>query len=200
MDLSIERSEERDAAIRALLPQLPRLGWSRAALLAGLEATGQDPAAADWLFPRGVTGMIEAWADLTDREMAAEAGDLTALRTPARIRRLIERRLTLLAPHREALRGAVAILALPWNLPAAGRATARSMEAIWSAAGDVSADLSRHTRRATLAAVYAATLAYWLCPRQPDLPTTLDFLDRRLATVAALGRRRRCRTPTSSAA
>ena len=87
-----------------------------------------------------------------DRLMAEEAGDLSALRTPARIRRLIELRLTRAEPHREALRQAAALLALPWNAPLAACLLAETVDAMWIAAGDVSADISRHTRRATLAA------------------------------------------------
>jgi ubiquinone biosynthesis protein COQ9 len=55
---------------------------------------------------------------------------------------------------------------------------------MWYAAGDRSADFSWYTRRATLAAVYTATLAFWLGPRAPDMEEALAFLDRRLADLA----------------
>ncbi|MCQ4161355.1 COQ9 family protein [Roseomonas sp. GC11] len=184
----LERSAERDAALRALLPEVPRLGWSPAALRAGLAATGQNPDSAAWLFPRGPVGMVEAWADLADRDMAAEAAglDLPAQRIPARIRALILLRLRQQEPHREALRRALALLALPWNAPAAARATARTADAIWMAAGDTSNDLSFHTRRVTLSGVYAATLAFWL--RDPEGQATPAFLDRRLEGVARMNK------------
>lgn len=191
----IERSEERDAAIRAALPHVPERGWTRAALRAGLRDLGRDPLEAEWLFPRGPTGAIEAWCDLADREMeaASEAEGLRSLRVPQRIRRLVEIRLRQAAPHKEALRRAFGVLALPWNARAAACCTARTVDAMWHAAGDTSADFSWYTRRATLAAVYTATVAYWLRDDDPAMRATLAFLDRRLADVARLGRKRRGR-------
>ncbi len=190
---TLERSAERDAALRATLPHVPALGWTSAALRAGLRDIGADPASAEWLFPRGAAGMAEAWSDLADRDMAAEAAEfgLDALRTPARIRTLLEIRLRQHTPHKEAVRRALAVLALPWNYGAAARATARSVDAMWQAAGDASADLSFYTRRATLAGVYASTVGYWLQDPDPDAEATLRFLDRRLADVARLQRPRR---------
>lgn len=191
--MSLERSAERDKALQAMLPHVSRLGWSRAALRAGLAATGGNPDAAAWLFPRGPVGMVEAWADLADRGMAEEAATrgIESLRVSQRIRALVALRLERQAPHKEAVRRAVALLALPWNAPAAARATARTVDAMWLAAGDASADISFYTRRATLAGVYAATLAYWLQDPDPERQATLAFLDRRLAEVARLNRPRR---------
>ena len=185
----IERSPERDAAVLAALPHVPRLGWTEASLEAGLRDIGEDPAAHRWLFPRGAVGAVEAWIDLADRRMeaAAEAEGLDALRVPARIRRLLAIRLEQASPQREALRRALALMAAPWNVVVAARTLARTADAIWAAAGDRSADFSWYTRRATVAAVYAATLAYWL--REPvGVDAALEFLDRRLAGLARLRR------------
>ncbi|TPG51540.1 COQ9 family protein [Roseomonas nepalensis] len=185
----IERSPERDAAVLAALPHVPRLGWTEAALEAGLRDLGEAPAAHRWLFPGGPVGAAEAWADLADRRMeeAAAAEGLESLRIPARIRRVIAIRLEGSAPHREALRRALALMALPWNAGIAARTLARTADAIWAAAGDRSADFSWYTRRATVAAVYAATLTYWL--REPvSVEEALAFLDRRLAGLARLRR------------
>lgn len=191
----IERSPERDAALRAMLPQVVQLGWTRAALRAGLAEAGEPPAAAEWLFPRGPIEMVEAWCDLADREMdaAAAAEDLTARRIPARIRRVILIRLEQAAGHKEAVRRALALLALPWNAPVALRTLARTASAMWHAAGDSSADFSWYTRRMTLAGVYSATLAFWLRDTRPDLSATEAFLDRRLADLAKLQRPRRAK-------
>ncbi|MGG5809947.1 COQ9 family protein [Falsiroseomonas sp. CW058] len=188
----IERSEERDAALRAALPHVPALGWTRAALSAGLRDIGQDPAAQDWLFPDGPVEAIEAWCDLADREMeaAAAAEDVTALRIPDRIRRVVTLRLEGQEPHREAIRLALGRQALPWNVPSALRTVARTADAIWAAAGDTSADFSWYTRRATLAGIYGATLAFWLADDEPGFPRTRAFLDRRLADLARMQRRR----------
>jgi ubiquinone biosynthesis protein COQ9 len=184
----------RDAAIRAILPLVPRSGWTRRTIAAGLHDAGLPEDEAAFLFPRGVTSAIDAWLDLTDREMTAAAGDLSGLRIPARIRALVAARLRLIAPHKDAARQAMTLLALPWNAPAGLRGAARTASAIWYAAGDRSADFSWYTRRASLAAIYGATLAFWLRDDAEDIGPALAFLDRRLAGLA---RFQRCRRPAA---
>jgi ubiquinone biosynthesis protein COQ9 len=187
----LERSPERDSAIRAMLPLVPARGWTLSALRAALLAEGRDPTSAEWLFPRGPVSLVEAWCDLTDREMAEEAAGagLESQRIPARIRAIVAIRLHRLAPHKEAVRRATGLLALPWNLGVTGRITARTADAMWQAAGDTSTDRSWYTRRASLAGVYAATLAFWLQDGDPQAAATLEFLDRRLAELARLQRK-----------
>ena len=182
-----ERSPERDAAILALLPSVPFDGWTVAALRA---AAGPD---ADLLFPGGVADMIDAYVDLGDRQMetGAAALGLSSLRLPARVRAVIALRLEQQRPYREAIRRALSILALPGNAGLAVRITARTVDAIWHAAGDTSADFSWYTKRAILAGVYGATLLYWLQDYSIDDEDTLAFLDRRLAGVGRIGKARR---------
>ncbi len=177
----IERSPERDAAIDAILPVVPERGWTIAALR---EAAGPD---ADLLFPGGPVDMIEAWADLADRRMAEAAGDLSGERVPVRVRTLIALRLAQNRSRKEAVRRA---LLLVGGRPAALRMTGRTVDAIWHAAGDRSADFSWYTKRAILAGVYGSTLLRWLADAGGDDAATLRFLDRRLADVARLGKLR----------
>jgi ubiquinone biosynthesis protein COQ9 len=200
----IERSAIRDAAIRAMLPIAAEQGWNWATLRAGLAAAGQDPVLAESHFPTGPTGAIAAWSDLADREMeaAAQAENLTERRIPARIRRVVELRLAALAPHKPALRRAMSRLALPWNAGLALCLNARTASAMWYAAGDRSADFSWYTRRASLGAIHAATLAFWLRDDDPDLAAAMAFLDRRLADLNRLQRRkpRQRKSPSQAAA
>lgn len=178
-----ERSPIRDAAVRAMLPLAARQGWTWATLRAGLAASGEDPALAESHFPGGPVDAILTWIDLANEQMAEDAAAeaLVLQRVPARIRRVVELRLTAVAPHKATLRRAVATLALPWNAPHALRSSAATASAMWYAAGDTSADFSWYTRRATLGAIYAATLAWWLRDDDPGLDSAMAFLDRRLA-------------------
>jgi len=183
-----ERSAERDAAIEALLPRVPPQGWTRAALRCALADIGAEPEDAELLFPGGAPDLIEAFFDLSDRRM--ETAELAALRLPARVRALIAARLQRNRPHKEAIRRALAILALPGNVALGARCAARTVDAIWHAAGDRSADFSWYTKRATLAGIYATTVLYWLRDDSEDGAATLAFLDRRLEGVAGIGRLR----------
>ena len=182
-----ERSAERDAAIEALLPNVPFDGWTPAALRA---AAGSD---ADLLFPGGTIDMIEAYCDLGDRwmEEGAAAADSSGLGVSKRVRAIVTLRLEQNRPYKDAVRRALAILALPGNAGVALRCTARTVDTIWHAAGDASADFSWYTKRAILAGVYGSTLLYWLNDGSDDDAPTLAFLDRRLAGVGRIGGLRR---------
>ena len=78
---------------------------------------------------------------------------------------------------------ALALLALPLNAPLALKLLYRTVDAMWYAAGDTSADFNFYTKRATLAAVYSSTLLYWLNDRSPDNEASWAFLDRRIENV-----------------
>ncbi len=187
-----ERSPERDAATDALLLRVPGQGWTLEALRGALREGGGDPCDAELLFPAGAADMIEAFCDLADRRMeqAAAAEGVAALRLSQRVRVLVALRLRQNEPHREAIRRALAILALPRHARLAARITARSADAIWHAAGDRSADMSWYSKRAILAAVYAATLLFWLRDDSEGSADTLAFLDRRLEGVGRIGKLR----------
>lgn len=175
-----------DATLAAAVARAPAEGWTRAMLRRAAAEAGAAPDMAESLFPRGPVSAVAAWSRATDRRVEALAAseNMAGLRTPQRVRRAVELRLALVEPHREALRGALGLLALPWNAALALRLTAETASSLWYAAGDRSADFSWYTRRATLAAVYGATLAFLLSPREPEMPEVLAFLDRRLADIA----------------
>ena len=187
-----ERSPERDAAIAAMLPNVPFDGWTRRSLRRGLTDIGLAAEEADTLFPGGASDMIEAFCDWADRNMIEGAGGLDpAMRLHQRVRAAIALRLEQNRPFKEAIRRALAQLALPGNARLAAVCTARTVDAIWHAAGDQSADFSWYTKRAILAAVYSATVLYWLRDTSEDDAATLAFLDRRLSGVARFGSVRR---------
>jgi ubiquinone biosynthesis protein COQ9 len=174
---------------------VPFDGWTMTALRRG---AGPD---ADLLFPNGAGEMIEAWCDLADRRMEAGAAQLglEAMRLPERVRAVIALRLSQNRPAREAVRRAAAVLGLPGHAGLAARCTARTVDAIWHAVGDRAADFSWYTKRATLAAIYTATMLYWLRDTSEDDAATLAFLDRRLAGLGRITRLRRRFRPRQAA-
>jgi ubiquinone biosynthesis protein COQ9 len=186
-----ERLPERDTAIEAMLPHVPFDGWSKRALKAGIRDAGMPADEVDLLFPLGTVDMIETFSDLADRRMEEAAAAITETRLSARVRAVIALRLAQNRPHKEAVRRALAVLALPRNTRAVAACTARTVDAILHAAGDRSADFSWYTKRAILAAIFSATVLYWLRDTSEDDAATLEFLDRRLAGLGRVGRVRR---------
>lgn len=185
-----ERSAERDAALDALLPNVPFDGWTWRALRQGLAAAGAPPDDAELLFPGGATDMIEAFLDRADRRMEEAAATLEESRVSRRVRAVIALRLAQNRPHKEAIRRAAAVLALPRNARLAARCTARTVDSIWHAAGDTSTDFSWYTKRAILSAIFTATMLFWLNDGSEDDSATLAFLDRRLADLRGPARLR----------
>jgi ubiquinone biosynthesis protein COQ9 len=183
-----ERLPERDAAIDAMLPNVPFDGWTSRALRAGIIAAGMPEDETDILFPEGTADMIAVFCDLSDRRMTEAAAALTETSLTARVRAVIALRLAMNRPHKEAIRRAMAVLAFPRNARTAAEIAARTIDAIWYAAGDRSANFSWYTKRAILAAVYGATVLFWLHDTSDDDADTLEFLARRLQGVGRIGR------------
>ena len=144
-----ERSDDRDSAIDALLAHVPFDGWTVTGLRRALAEIGQHPDDALLLFPDGAADMVAAFCDLADRRMATDATDLAlaASRLPDRVRAVVAARLTRHRPHKEAVRRAMAVLALPQNAVTAAACTARTVDAIWHAAGITSCWIDRRAGR-----------------------------------------------------
>ncbi|HEX7822593.1 MAG TPA: COQ9 family protein [Sphingobium sp.] len=161
-------------------------GWSAKALAATASLSGTDADIVALAFDGGALAMIDAWFASVDAAMLAvlPAETLDAMRTGQRIRALVQARLTIIAPHREALRRAQAVLAMPQNLPHATRLGWRAADIMWRAAGDTATDLNHYTKRATLGTIYAATMLHFVNDESDDWADTLAFLDRRLAGIA----------------
>src|SRR5262249_25858057 len=87
------------------------------------------------------------------------------------------------APQREAIRRALAFLALPLHAPLAAKLLYRTVDAVWYALGDRSTDFNFYTKRALLAGVYSSTLLYWLNDKSAECTESWGFLDRRIAEV-----------------
>ena len=97
-----------------------------------------------------------------------------------RISALIEERLHLLAPERESLRRARAILAMPQNVATAARLGWRSADRMWRLAGDTATDYNHYTKRSLLLAIYTATTTVLLDDDSEDQMETRAFLQRRI--------------------
>lgn len=177
--------ELRDALAPLIARHAAFDGWSADALTAAAQEAGADPKIAALAYPGGAIDMIDAWFAAVDREMLAAwpAATLATLKIRARILSLVEARIALVAPHREALRRAHAILALPTNAPRGAKLGWRAADAIWRAAGDTATDFNHYTKRTMLLGVYASTMLVLVDDESEDLAETRAFLARRIDDV-----------------
>lgn len=160
-------------------------GWSEAAVRLAAEQNGIDANSACYAFSGGAMTMIEAWIGEVDAAMAAAftAEQLAAMKVREKIRTLVLFRLETISGQKEALRRALAIMAMPQNIGSALKLGWRSADVIWRLAGDQASDYNHYTKRMTLGSIYAATLAVFVDDETPGHAETRAFLDRRIEGI-----------------
>lgn len=174
----------KDILLDAALMHVPFDGWSDTALAAALADTGLDATVAKAVFPRGPVDMALAYHARGDAQMLAalQAADLGDMRFRDRIAHAVRLRLEAVE-DKELVRRGMTLFALPPYAADGARALWQTADHIWQALGDTSQDVNWYTKRATLSAVYSATVLYWLGDTSEDDAATWAFLDRRIDNV-----------------
>ncbi|MBS0479533.1 MAG: COQ9 family protein [Proteobacteria bacterium] len=164
-------------------------GWKAAARDMAADTLGVDRDVALLALP-DAAAMIDAWFAYIDAGMAEALPPerLAPMKVREKITALVEVRLDLLAAHRETLRRALAILAMPRNLAHGAKLGWRAADAMWRAAGDAATDYNHYTKRAMLGAVYAATITVFLDDESDGQADTRAFLARRIAGIMTFER------------
>ena len=143
MSATPRRQQARRRLLQATLTHIPFDGWTRTAIERGGADLGMAAGETRRLFPAGGGELLALFAAEADRAMVDELArrDLAALRMRERIATAVRVRLEHHAPHREALRRALALRALP----GAGGAGAlwHTVDAMWRAAGDRATDFTQ---------------------------------------------------------
>ena len=175
----------RDRLADAVVAESAFDGFSRAALAAAAGKLELPRGEADRLFPGGPTQILSWLSERADRHTVEdmEKTGVAALKVRDRIRSAVRLRLEKHGGERESVRRALSLLSLPSNAGLALKLLYRTVDALWYAAGDTSADFNFYTKRAILAGVYSSTLLYWLNDRSPGHEATWGFLDRRIDDV-----------------
>ena len=165
-------------------------GWTRQAVDSAAAQLGVDPVQARLAMPKGQAAMIDLYIQEVDRALEGwfTPKRLQKLKIRDKVRAIVWRRLEIMAPAREAVRRALAILAMPQNLPLALKIAWRSADLMWRIAGDTSTDFNHYTKRMTLGAVYGSTVLVWLDDQSEGWQQTAAFLDRRIDDVMRIER------------
>jgi ubiquinone biosynthesis protein COQ9 len=160
-------------------------GWSRAAVDSAARQLGIDPVQARLAMPKTQAGLIDVYIEEVDRSLEAyfTPKRISGMKIREKIRALVWRRLEVMGPAREAVRRALAILAMPQNVPLALRIGWRTADLMWRIAGDTSTDFNHYTKRMILGGVYGSTLLAWLDDESDGWSETAGFLDRRIDDV-----------------
>jgi ubiquinone biosynthesis protein COQ9 len=167
-----------DQAIRLA----PHEGWTaRMARLAG-RAAGFSDGETELLLPRGASDLAALMSRRHDARalIALRQVDPQALKIRERIAAALEARLDAVGSDEAAARRLMGFLALPPNLPLAGRLAWDSADVLWRWAGDSSTDENHYSKRALLAGIISGALAVRLSSGRG---AAMRFIDRRIGDV-----------------
>ena len=172
----------------AMLPDVPFDGWTEATAARAAKKAGLSEGEKALAAPNGVPDLIDAFFDRAGqaaREALADQ-DISALKTPARVKAGVLAWLAALEPNRETVRRAAVRGLLPWGAASAVQRTWRIADMVWDEAGDTSEDYNRYSKRGLLAAVIPPIIMYWL--DQPSDEQLDTYIDRRLSLASGIGR------------
>jgi len=172
------------ALLDAALMHVPFDGWTEVTFRAACQDTGVDVVLARAHFPRGSVDLALAYHARGDALMVQrlQDEDLTGMRFRDKIAAAIRFRLEAV-DDKEAVRRGTTMLTLPQYAGDGAKAIWGTVDAIWNALGDGSDDINWYTKRASLSAVYTATVLYWLGDDSLEHQASWDFLNRRIDNV-----------------
>ncbi|KAL8341303.1 hypothetical protein RB598_003308 [Gaeumannomyces tritici] len=184
------------AILAAAYAHVPAHGFTARALALGARDAGYPPvsAAAGALSDPGRAlvrwHLAAARALLAERarELSPTAAAVTQDEVNARAEALAWERLLLNAPVIGRWQEAQAIMAQPTFAPECIGALAALADDVWALAGDAAVDSTWYAKRAALSAVYASAELYMTADRSEGFRETREFLRRRFAETAELGR------------
>jgi len=174
-----------DALLDAILAHVPFDGWSRASFNAVVADLGMTGAEAQAVAPRGALDLAIAFHRRGDAAMVEglKGSKLDGMKFREKVAAALRLRVDVMAEHREAVRRATALFALPQNATDGAKLVWETSDHVWTALGDTSRDINWYTKRATLSGVWASTVLYWLGDESPGSAETTEFIDRRIEDV-----------------
>lgn len=162
----------------------PIHGWTwRTTKLAG-KAVGLSTGETELLVPHGPADLAALFSRRHDARALAELAGVHPdnLKIRERIRRAVEARLDAAAVDEPATRRWMGHLALPQNLPLAGRLAWESADHLWRWAGDTATDENHYSKRAILGGILSAAMTLRMAQGRK---AALEFVDRRIEDVMA---------------
>ena len=187
--------ELRVRVLETALLEVPSLGWSAESLSAGAVACGLSPVA-HGLLPRGPVELVEFFSGKCDRDlseqMEARHEELAALEVHNRLLVAMQERLRLVEPYRASWPQALALRALPTNLPN----TLRDAHSLASLLLDTCGEDAKvpllphavdpHVKMMSIGAIYGAAELHMLTDSSPGLNDTWTFLEREVDALRTM--------------
>ena len=169
----------RDALVKAELGFVAFDGWN---LQRAIKNASVDRALALVACPRGASDLARWYHIMGDRAMA-EVLNSNAVPVGVRAGVVFAVKTRLNLSDRAIVRRNMAMFSLPKYAGLGSQLVWQTADKIWQGLGDESEDINWYTKRATLAAVYSATVLFWLGDDSVECVDSWDFLDRRIENI-----------------
>ncbi len=189
-DFNWKLDDVRQRILAAMLPEVAFDGWHDKAFQAAIAQADIDAAHAKLAFPKGAIDVAIYFHQYNDTLMAERLPERVAHITSfsQKIEAAIVLRIELADEHKEAVRAACALFALPQNAFISSKLIWGTADTIWRALGDQSTGFQYYSKRSSLSAVYSATVLYWLQDTSENLSATREFVSRRIVDVGNFGK------------
>eukprot|EP00943_MAST-04B_sp_MAST-4B-sp1_P004431 g4431.t1 len=198
-ELPEQEVQESDEALKLnilnnALQYVPQFGWTVEALAAGAEEAGLPPVA-HGVIERGPVELVEHFSTVSTNKAIDESvlffesyddnGNDRPLSQVDKIKFATRKRLERIGPYTDSWPQAMALGALPQNVPSTMKNISNTIDSLWSICGDYSdnSSTSYYTKRGLLSGVYLATEMYMLTDTSKDFEDSWNFLDRQVDTI-----------------
>ncbi|XP_059054051.1 ubiquinone biosynthesis protein COQ9, mitochondrial-like isoform X2 [Achroia grisella] len=164
---------------------VPKSGWSIESISAGAEAAGY-PGITHGLFPNGGADLVHYFNVrcndyLVQKMKSWPKEEVKEPKVPVKfIENAIITRLLMIDPYKETWPKAMAIQALPNNVPNCLATLLSLVDDICYHSGDRSVDFNWYIRRVGLAGIYKATELFYLTDKSQDHSATKSFVSSRI--------------------
>ncbi|XP_063828105.1 ubiquinone biosynthesis protein COQ9, mitochondrial-like isoform X2 [Ostrinia nubilalis] len=171
--------------LQCALEYVPKTGWSVESLSAGAEAAGY-PGITHGLFPNGGGDLVHYFnvkcnESLVEQMKNWPKEDLKEHKVPTKfIENAIITRLSMIEPYKSTWPKAMAIQALPNNVPNCLATLLSLVDDICYHSGDRSVDFNWYIRRVGLAGIYKATELFYLTDKSANHNATRSFVSSRI--------------------
>jgi len=197
----------REAILEAALGHVQTMGWSVDAIARGCSENNLSVASVG-MFSGGAGDLVLYFLRKCNKELDAKLIDLKAkkpsaeerfsgvgeeekpshARTTEKLAAAVQMRLEMILPFIETWPQAMTVAALPQNASNTMKIQAELLDIIWQHVGDQTESVEWYSRRAALAAVYAATELHLLTDKSPSKEATWNFLGGRLQEASFIGK------------
>jgi ubiquinone biosynthesis protein COQ9 len=176
--------ETEQRVLDAAQARAPALGWGGPLAVVAGKDCGLTEGEVQLLLPHGPADLAALKSRRHDADALAELAkvDPATLKIRERIARAAGAWLDAACAQEAATRRWAGYLALPQNLPLAGRLAWETADVLWRWAGDTATDENHYSKRAILAGVLTSALAVRLAEGAAEAGS---YVDRRIADVMA---------------